>query len=71
MFQKLLSSVILYGDKDWEKIAEFVPNRSQNQCRERYKSSLDPNLRPPDMWTYEEDKTLLNTADELRKEGMF
>ncbi|VDI38386.1 snRNA-activating protein complex subunit 4 [Mytilus galloprovincialis] len=64
---KLLCAVYLYGEKEWEKVAEYVPGRTIPQCRERYKSSLDPKLRPPDFWTYEEDKQLLNIGEQLRK----
>jgi hypothetical protein len=63
--------VYLYGEKDWEKIAEFVPQRSVAQCRERYKSSLNPNLRPPHVWTYEEDRRMLIITEQLKKEGMY
>ncbi|CAC5418460.1 SNAPC4 [Mytilus coruscus] len=64
---KLLCAVYLYGEKEWDKVAEYVPGRTVPQCRERYKSSLDPTLRPPDYWTYEEDKQMLIIAEQLRK----
>lgn len=69
--QKLLCAVYLYGEKEWEKVAEYVPGRTIPQCRERYKSSLGPKLRPPDFWTYEEDKQLLIIAEQLRKPGIL
>lgn len=29
-------AVMLFGPKTWNKIAQFVPGRTQVQCRERY-----------------------------------
>lgn len=33
--KRLKISVMLFGPKSWNKIAEFVPGRTQVQCRER------------------------------------
>ncbi|XP_058091569.1 uncharacterized protein LOC131237684 isoform X2 [Magnolia sinica] len=50
-------AVMLFGQKTWMKIAQFVPGRTQVQCRERWVNTLDPslNLEP---WTEEEDSKL-------------
>ncbi|XVE58834.1 hypothetical protein DITRI_Ditri04bG0200700 [Diplodiscus trichospermus] len=50
-------AVMLFGPKNWRKIAEVVPGRTQVQCRERWVNSLDPALNLG-MWTEEEDQRL-------------
>ncbi|KAJ8458893.1 hypothetical protein OPV22_031819 [Ensete ventricosum] len=52
-------AVMLFGAKNWNKIARFAPGRTQVQCRERWLNCLDPalNLNP---WTAEEDAKLLD-----------
>ncbi|XP_042442337.1 uncharacterized protein LOC122027438 isoform X1 [Zingiber officinale] len=59
---KLLKvAVKLFGAKNWVKIAQFIPGRTQIQCRERWLNCLDPslNLQP---WTAEEDIKLLDAV---------
>lgn len=34
--KRLKISVMLFGPKLWNKIAKFIPGRTQVQCRERY-----------------------------------
>ncbi|GKV23643.1 hypothetical protein SLEP1_g33349 [Rubroshorea leprosula] len=48
---------MLFGPKNWKKIADFVPGRTQVQCRERWVNSLDPSLSRGE-WTEEEDLQL-------------
>ncbi|WOL15332.1 snRNA-activating protein complex subunit 4-like isoform X1 [Canna indica] len=57
--KRLKVAVMLFGGKNWDKIACFTPGRTQVQCRERWLNCLDPalNLEP---WTEEEDAKLLN-----------
>ncbi|KAK9118572.1 hypothetical protein Scep_016665 [Stephania cephalantha] len=50
-------SVTLFGAKAWNKIAQFVPGRTQAQCRERWLNVLDPALNLGE-WTEEEDAKL-------------
>ncbi|KAK9116161.1 hypothetical protein Sjap_015108 [Stephania japonica] len=50
-------SVTLFGAKAWNKIAQFVPGRTQVQCRERWLNVLDPSLNLGE-WTGEEDAKL-------------
>lgn len=56
--KRLKVSVILFGAKNWKKIAQFVPGRTQSQCRERWLNCLDPSLNL-ERWTEEEDSKLL------------
>ncbi|XP_065011851.1 uncharacterized protein LOC103989572 [Musa acuminata AAA Group] len=57
--KRLKVAVMLFGAKNWNKIAWFAPGRTQVQCRERWHNCLDPtlNLKP---WTAEEDAKLLD-----------
>ncbi|URE31769.1 hypothetical protein MUK42_06555 [Musa troglodytarum] len=59
-------AVMLFGAKNWNKIARFAPGRTQVQCRERWLNCLDPalNLNP---WTAEEDAKLLDAIAVLGK----
>ncbi|KAF5188055.1 Myb protein [Thalictrum thalictroides] len=50
-------AVVLFGSKTWNKIAKFVPGRTQAQCRERWVNVLDPALNLA-RWTEEEDSRL-------------
>ncbi|KAF8025198.1 hypothetical protein BT93_F2135 [Corymbia citriodora subsp. variegata] len=55
--KRLRVAVKLFGPKNWMKIADFVPGRTQVQCRERWVNSLDPSLNW-NRWTPEEDAML-------------
>ncbi|XP_058199967.1 uncharacterized protein LOC131314974 [Rhododendron vialii] len=55
--KRLKVAVMLFGPKNWNKIAQFVPGRTHVQCRERWVNSLDPSLRFGG-WTQEEDSKL-------------
>ncbi|XP_078439028.1 myb domain protein 4r1 isoform X2 [Wolffia australiana] len=55
--KRLKVAVILFGAKNWNKITQFVPGRTQVQCRERWVNCLDPALKLEE-WTQEEDTKL-------------
>ncbi|KAM7280757.1 hypothetical protein ACFE04_007891 [Oxalis oulophora] len=59
--KRLKVAVILLGPKNWNVIAQYVPGRSQAQCRERWVESLDPSLNF-NSWTEEEDIILDNAV---------
>ncbi|KAK8569436.1 hypothetical protein V6N13_046491 [Hibiscus sabdariffa] len=61
--KRLKVSVMLFGPKNWRKIAEVVPGRTQVQCRERWVNSLDPALNMG-TWTKEEDSRLEAAIEE-------
>lgn len=65
--KRLRVAVKLFGPKNWMKIADFVPGRTQVQCRERWVNSLDPSLNW-NPWTPEED-TMLEAA--IAEHGYF
>uniref|UniRef100_A0A1J3DIY7 Myb-like protein L n=1 Tax=Noccaea caerulescens TaxID=107243 RepID=A0A1J3DIY7_NOCCA len=56
-------AVTLFGAKSWHKIAQFVPGRTQVQCRERWVNSLDPKVNRG-KWTKEEDAKLREAITE-------
>lgn len=56
-------AVTLFGAKNWHKIAQFVPGRTQPQCRERWVNSLDPKVNRG-KWTKEEDAKLREAIKE-------
>uniref|UniRef100_A0A7N0V7C5 Uncharacterized protein n=1 Tax=Kalanchoe fedtschenkoi TaxID=63787 RepID=A0A7N0V7C5_KALFE len=61
--KRMKVSVKLFGAKCWSKIAQFVPGRTQVQCRERWVNCLDPSLNW-DPWTEDEDLKLMTAITE-------
>lgn len=61
----LKAAVKKYGDKNWRKVAYYLPGRSNRQCRERYMMRLNFDDRKLGDWTPEEDRELLKLAKEL------
>ncbi|XP_048329657.2 uncharacterized protein LOC107418690 isoform X2 [Ziziphus jujuba] len=55
--KRLTVAQMLFGPKNWKKTAQFVPGRTEVQCRERWVNSLDPSLKWG-KWTAEEDSNL-------------
>ncbi|KAF4574739.1 hypothetical protein EYR36_006089 [Pleurotus pulmonarius] len=53
---RLRSAVDVYG-LSWVDIAAAIPGRTNEQCRDRWLSKLDPSLNK-DAWTTEEDEEL-------------
>ena len=61
----LLSKVVEeHGPHRWDFISSFIPGRNGRQCRERYLSTLSPNVKHSE-WTYEEDIVLLNIQQQV------
>ncbi|KAL5815509.1 hypothetical protein ACOSQ4_026150 [Xanthoceras sorbifolium] len=61
--KRLTVATMLFGPKNWKKIAQFVPGRTQVQCRERWVNSLDPSVNRGE-WTEEEDLRLEAAIEE-------
>jgi len=61
---ELLVALVQTHGKKWKYIAGFIPGRTGKQCRDRYTSRLDPNLKTG-KWTKEEVDIVLNAHDEL------
>ncbi|XP_071691251.1 uncharacterized protein [Rutidosis leptorrhynchoides] len=61
--KRLKIAVRLFGAKNWNKIANFVPGRTQVQCRERWVNCLDPSLNMNE-WTEEEDLKLKQAIED-------
>lgn len=62
----LITAVNKYGDKNWRKIAYFIPGRTNRQCRERYKMRLGIKDRKIANWTQEEDENLIKLAPTMK-----
>ena len=62
--EKLKNLVKTYGTNDWKTISSLIPNRSQRQCRERWKNYLSPDVSNAP-WTSEEDQLLEEKYKEL------
>ncbi|XP_053329175.1 snRNA-activating protein complex subunit 4 [Spea bombifrons] len=58
----LLKAVAKYGAKDWYKIREEVPGRSDVQCRERYVKGLHRDLKKG-KWSVEEKEKLMELIE--------
>ncbi|KAL6183265.1 hypothetical protein ACLB2K_044676 [Fragaria x ananassa] len=61
--KRLIVAQMLFGSKNWNKTAQFVPGRTQAQCRDRYVNSLEPSLKWCE-WTEEEDSRLIKAIEE-------
>ena len=42
------------GPTNWQELAKFIPNRTDKQCRERFRNYLDPTICH-DNWTDQND----------------
>lgn len=62
--RRLSKLVHLYGENNWEIIADMMRGRSIRQCRERWQHYLSPNvINVP--WTKKEDQLLEKKFNEL------
>lgn len=52
------------GNLVWKDIAQKVPGRKTEQCRQRWKRCLDPNLRKGN-WTLLEDRKMLTILERV------
>ncbi|CAH2078510.1 unnamed protein product [Thlaspi arvense] len=55
--KRLKVAVTIFGAQKWCKIAQFVPGRTQSQCRAKWET-LDPKIKKRESWTEEEDAKL-------------
>uniref|UniRef100_M8B0J4 Myb-like protein L n=1 Tax=Aegilops tauschii TaxID=37682 RepID=M8B0J4_AEGTA len=62
--KRLMVSVKLFRSGSWNKIAQFVPGRTQSQCSERWRNVLDPDIEHGE-WRPEEDSKLLASVHEV------
>ena len=63
--RKLIKAVNKLGTENWSAIAKIVKKRTSQECRQRWKRNLDPNInRNP--FTPEEDKLLLELYDRFK-----
>ncbi|OHS95260.1 hypothetical protein TRFO_02247 [Tritrichomonas foetus] len=62
---KLRELIKKHGDRSWSIVSSFMENRSQRQCRERWKHYLSSDLPATAPWTKEEDAILIKKFNEL------
>ncbi|KAK7695622.1 hypothetical protein QCA50_000258 [Cerrena zonata] len=60
---RLRDAVEIYGTA-WSEIAEFLPNRNSEQCRERWQEKLSPTLAKG-KWAEAEDQALLAAVEQV------
>ncbi len=66
--QQLIKGVGVHGKKTWSKVCQYVPGRTQSQCRERYLNVLDSDLKKGH-FTMEEDRILLEACQPYEGES--
>ncbi|KAG8040728.1 hypothetical protein GUJ93_ZPchr0337g7076 [Zizania palustris] len=60
--ETLRKAVDTFKGKNWKKIAEFFPDRTEVQCLHRWQKVLNPELiKGP--WTQEEDEIIINMVE--------
>lgn len=59
----LLGLVEKFGDKDWNRIANYLPMRTNKSCRERYTMRLRFERRAIGKWRRREDENLLSAVE--------
>ncbi|OHT06753.1 Myb-like DNA-binding domain containing protein [Tritrichomonas foetus] len=57
--KKLAKLVKTYGEKSWKTISKIMVDRTERQCRERWRYFLSPKVQNKKSWTVEEDDLLL------------
>ncbi|TDL29307.1 hypothetical protein BD410DRAFT_892629 [Rickenella mellea] len=62
--EHLRAAVEAFGTSSWQSVSEFIPGRTNNQCRERYQDRLNPS-GAKGRWTEEEDSALLALVADL------
>jgi hypothetical protein len=55
--QRLRAGVAKYGTDNWIAVASMVGSRDRDQCKKKWRRSLDPNIKIG-QWTEEEDEKL-------------
>ena len=64
--RKIIELVKVYGNNNWNKIAEVFLNRSPRQLKERWTNYLNPAVNKNE-WTEEEEELLLEKLSEFGK----
>jgi hypothetical protein len=62
--ETLCKLVAKHGDKNWQAIAAEFPERTPRQCKERWLTYLDPEVKN-DPWTADESRLLTQKVAEL------
>jgi len=62
--EALRKAVAKHG-KSWKHVAKEITGRTGKQCRDRYISRLDPEIKVNGKWTKEEDQAMMNIHSRL------
>ncbi len=54
---KLRKAVQIYKERNWQQVANYLENRTGQQCLHRWQKALKPSIRRG-KWTKEEDEKL-------------
>lgn len=60
----LRESVRINGDQNWITVSSMVPKRNAKQCRERWKTQIDPDLNKNE-WKPEGDEILISFHEQI------
>lgn len=60
----LRESVRVNGDQNWIIVSSMIPERNAKQCRERWKTQIDPELNKNE-WKPEEDEILISIHEQI------
>lgn len=61
----LLNLVDKFGPRDWSRISNYIPGRSNKSCRERYTMRLKYSERAVGTWLRNEDQNLLALVEKF------
>ena len=53
----LETAIKLFGDKNWQQVANYLIGRTGQQCLHRWQKTVRPNIKRG-RWTLQEDKSL-------------
>eukprot|EP00796_Vickermania_ingenoplastis_P006798 gene6798-4878_t len=56
---QVLRAALSAGNRDWERVASNLRNKTGAQCRDRWENYLDPRLNIKEEWSVEEDTLLV------------
>ena len=63
--EKLRNLISQFGDQNWKTITEYFPERTFEQCRQRWRYTLSESENIKQGWTKQEDKILLEKCCEF------
>jgi hypothetical protein len=63
-YERLAAAVLGYGKGAWADVASAIPGRTNEQCRDRWTHTLDPDKESkPEDWDEDKDKALIEAVE--------